>query len=142
MASDYPAPPDLLRAPLLHQDDTSFLHPPIDWAAWFRAAGLAHRATAGARFSQADHALDAAVAGAGVVLGRISLAERDIREGRLVMPYPLALTTEAVTRVVHPAGAETRPQVRTFLDWLDGEIASLEAMSDGMTFVAAADVAT
>ncbi len=142
MALDYPDPADLARAPLLHQDDTAFLHPAIDWPAWFRAAGIVPHATAGARFSQADHALDAATAGAGVVLGRISLAERDIREGRLVMPYPLALATEAVTRVVYPAGAETRPQVRTFLDWLDREVASLEEMSKGMTFVSAADVAT
>jgi LysR family glycine cleavage system transcriptional activator len=118
------------------------LKPAIDWPAWFRAAGLPPRFSSGTRFSQADHALDAAASGAGVVLGRISLAERDLREGRLVMPYRVALTTEAVTRLVYPAGAETRPQVRTFIGWLETEIGSLEHFAQGMHFIPAADVAT
>jgi LysR family glycine cleavage system transcriptional activator len=141
LARDYPDPADLSRAPLLHQDDIAFLKPAIDWPAWFRAAGLPPRVAAGARFSQADHAIDAATAGGGVVLGRISLAERDLREGRLVIPYDIALTTEAVYRVVYPAGAETRPQIRTFIDWLEQEMTGLDAYSGGMRFVTAADVA-
>jgi LysR family glycine cleavage system transcriptional activator len=99
------------------------------------------RSSFGLRFSQADHAIDAALSGGGVVLGRISLAERDLREGRLVMPYKTALTTDAVYRVVYPDGADTRPQVRTFLDWLEQEAHSLDAHAKGMKFVAAADVA-
>jgi LysR family glycine cleavage system transcriptional activator len=141
LARTYPDPVDLARAPLLHQDDTAFLKPPIDWPAWFRAARLPPRFSAGARFSQADHAIDAAVAGAGVVLGRISLAERDLREGRLVMPYDIALTTEAVYRVVYPEGAEARPQVRTFIEWLDKEMTSLSSYAEGRRFIAASDVA-
>jgi LysR family glycine cleavage system transcriptional activator len=141
LARRYPEPADLAKAPLLHQDDISFLKPPIDWPAWFRAAGLPPRSSFGLRFSQADHAIDAALSGGGVVLGRISLAERDLREGRLVMPYKTALTTDAVYRVVYPDGADTRPQVRTFLDWLEQEAHSLDAHAKGMKFVAAADVA-
>ncbi len=141
LVKDFPTPADLSRAPLLHQDDITFLKPAIDWPAWFRAADLPPRFSAGARFSQADHAIDAATAGGGVVLGRISLAERDLREGRLVIPYDIALTTEAVYRVVYPAGAESRPQIRTFIDWLEEEVKGLSAYSEGMRFVAAADVA-
>jgi LysR family glycine cleavage system transcriptional activator len=141
LAHAYPDPADLAGAPLLHQDDITFLKPAIDWSAWFRAAGLEPRLPAGARFSQADHAIDAATAGGGVVLGRISLAERDLREGRLVVPYDIGLTTEAVYRVVYPAGAETRPQVRTFIDWLEQEVKGLDAYSDGMRFIPAAQVA-
>jgi LysR family glycine cleavage system transcriptional activator len=140
LAAQHPEPADLVRAPLLHQDDIAFLSPAIDWPAWFRAAGLPARVPAGARFSQADHAIDAAVSGAGVVLGRISLCERDLAEGRLVMPYDLALTTEAVYRVLYPAGAEARPQVRTFIDWLEREVQSLSALAGGRRFVAASDV--
>jgi LysR family glycine cleavage system transcriptional activator len=141
LAHAYPDPADLAGAPLLHQDDITFLKPAIDWSAWFRAAGLEPRLPAGARFSQADHAIDAATAGGGVVLGRISLAERDLREGRLVVPYDIGLTTEAVYRVVYPAGAETRPQVRTFIDWLEQEVKGLDAYSDGMRFIPAVQVA-
>lgn len=140
LAKDLPEPADLARAPLLHQDDTAFLKAAVDWPAWFRAANLPPRFSTGTRFSQADHALDAAIAGAGVVLGRISLAERDIVEGRLVMPYNLALASEAQYRVICPEGAENRAQIRAFIDWLEAETRSLEALKSGMTFVDAADL--
>ncbi|MEM7724179.1 MAG: transcriptional regulator GcvA [Pseudomonadota bacterium] len=141
MAAEYPRPEMLKDAPLLHQDDTRIFKPPMDWAAWFRAADLPAIPEAGAHFSQADHAIDAAAAGGGVVLGRMSLAERDLREGRLVMPYKLALTTEAQYRFVCPEGQETRPQVAAFLTWLKAEVADLSTHAEGLSFVAAADIA-
>lgn len=137
MARKYPQPADLARAPLLHQDDLAFLRPAVDWAAWFRAAGLPPRFASGTRFSQADHAIDAATAGAGVVLGRISLAERDLKEGRLVMPYRIALRTAAEYRFVCPEALQTRPQVRAFSEWLDREATTLDAFAEGMGFVEA-----
>ena len=109
LAEQYPTPGDLARAPLLHYDDLKFLKPVVDWPAWFRAANLPPRFAAGARFSQADHAIDAAVAGAGAVLGRISLAEKDLSEKRLVMPYKIGLTTAAGYRFVCPEGTEVAP---------------------------------
>lgn len=140
MAVHYPTPADLAAAPLLHQDDTRFLKPDIDWPAWFRAAGLPPRFAAGARFSQADHALDAAVAGGGVVLGRISLAEKDLAAGRLVIPYDLGLSTDAQYRFICPEGAELRPQVRAFREWIEVETATLDGYRSGMRFVDAAEV--
>lgn len=141
LARQYPVPSDLARAPLLHYDDLGFLKPTVDWPAWFRAAKLPPRFSAGARFSQADHALDAAAAGAGVILGRISLAEKDLAEGRLVMPYKIGLTTDAGYRFVCPAGAEARPQVFAFHEWVKAEVSTLNAYREGITFVDAADVA-
>lgn len=140
MARAFSTPQDLGRAPLLHQDDTAFLRAPIDWPAWFSAMGLPPPEGPGTRFSQADHAIDAAVAGGGVVLGRMSLAERDLREGRLVMPYGTALTSEAVYRVVYPEGAESRPQVKAFLSWLDQQVETLDDLGQGLSFIAARDV--
>lgn len=140
MAQQYPKPADLARAPLLHQDDIQFLKPAVDWPAWFRAAKLPTRFAAGARFSQADHAIDAALAGAGVVLGRISLAEKDLAEGRLVMPYKIGLTTDAQYSFVCPQGADARPQVRTFREWIEVEVATLEEYRDGFTLIDAAEV--
>lgn len=141
LARAYPEPADLARAPLLHQDDIRFLTPAIDWPSWFRAAGLDPVPEAGARFSQADHAIDAAVAGGGVVLGRISLAEKDLREGRLVTPYAVALSTEAQYRFVCPEGTETKPQVRSFLNWVEAQAEILHPYREGRIFVPAADVA-
>lgn len=140
MAELYPTPADLVRAPLLHQDDTAFLRSPIDWPAWFRAAKLIAPAPHGTHFSQADHAIGAATAGGGIVLGRMSLAERDLREGRLVMPYKLALTSDALYRVIYPEGAEARPQVAAFLNWLDEQLDTLGSLAEGLEFVAAREV--
>ncbi len=141
LARKYPTPADLRPAPLLHTEDIQFLRPSIDWPAWFAAAGLPHTPDTGARFSQADHAVDAAAAGGGVVLGRISLAEKDVREGRLVMPYKIGLTTEAKYRFVCPETQASRPQVQAFLTWIEAQTADLAAYAEGFSFVDAADVA-
>lgn len=140
LAKTYPKAADLARAPLLHQDDTRFIKPAVDWPAWFRAANLPPRFAAGARFSHADHAIDAAVAGAGVVLGRISLAEKDLREGRLVMPYKIGLTTDAHYSFVCPLGSDARPQVQIFREWIERETSTLKDFQNGITFVSAAEV--
>jgi len=141
LAATIPRPRDLRDAVLLHQDDTRFLDPPIDWPAWFRAAGLGDAPAAGPRFSQADHALDAAASGVGVVLGRAALAVPDIAAGRLVAPFDLGLSTEALYRFVCPDGAERRPQVAAFLDWIAGEVASASAALPVPRLVRAGDAA-
>ena len=141
VAAKYPRPESLRKATLLHQDDTAFLDPPIEFQAWFKAAGIGAAPTAGPRFSQADHALDAAIAGAGVVMGRISLAAEALRSGHLVMPFPLSLTTEAHYRFVCPEGAETRTQVAAFREWIVEEARGILQFDEGRQFVSAADVA-
>ncbi|MEL6644534.1 MAG: transcriptional regulator GcvA [Pseudomonadota bacterium] len=141
LAARFPTPADLRGATLLHQDDTAFLNPPIEFQAWFNAAGIGPAPRTGPRFSQADHALDAAMAGAGVVMGRISLAAEALRAGQLVMPFPLSLTTDAHYRFVCPEGAETRPQVAAFREWIVEEARGILPFDEGRTFVSAKDVA-
>lgn len=142
LAKQISTPADLVNATLLHQDDTAFLSPPMDWPAWFRAAGLPPVPKQGPRFSQADHAIDAAEAHAGVVLGRVSLTEKSLREGRLVAPFALSLTGDAHYRFLCPKGAETRAPVKTFLAWMQHEAASLEVYRTGRDFMAASQVPT
>lgn len=125
-------PRDLLALTLIHQDDTRFLRPDLDWTSWFRAMGVDHGPLPGPHFSQADHALDAAAAGGGVVLGRATLAARDLAEGRLVMPFPTGLVSNAGYRFLCRAGQETTPSVAGFLDWLKGEAAALGHLRDGV----------
>ena len=139
VAARVAAPADLCRETLIHQDDTAWLKPPVDWSAWFRAAGVAPPAMQGPRFSQADHALDAAQAGAGVVLGRVSLADQALRTGALVAPFDVTLVPSAHFRVLCPKGAETRPETRAFLDWLRDEVARMADHSADRRMVAAAD---
>jgi LysR family glycine cleavage system transcriptional activator len=140
LADKYPTPEALLKAPLLHQDDTNWLKPACDWPAWFRANGLEMGEVHGARFSQADHAIDAAEAGAGVVLGRISLTDRALRDRRLVAPYKTGLTTDAHYRMLCPLGSEQKPQFAAFLAWVRSETEKMRDHSHNRRMVPAKDV--
>ena len=141
MAELYPTPESLMSAPLIFDSSIDFLDPPCDWPAWFRAVDLDHTPEHGPRFSQSDHAVDAALAGVGVTLGRRALVVKDLYEGRLVAPYGIALSTEAHFRFVCPKGAETRPHISALRDWILTEIEKTAAISDALTLVAAQDVA-
>lgn len=139
MAEQYPTVQSLTQAPLLEDVSLDFLSPRPDWAAWFRAGGLAHTPVPNASFSQADHALDAALAGGGVVLTRTSLAQRYLARRQLVAPYDIALTTPAHFRFLCPQGTETRPQVAAFRDWLFAEVRALPSGLDGKALVPVSD---
>lgn len=142
LASKFKDAGDLSGATLIHDDSIAFLKPPCDWPTWCRAAGLDIDTRHGPRFSQADHALDAAMAGAGVVLGRISLATRAIETGRLVAPFDIGLVADAQFRFVCPKGTETRPQVKAFHDWMIDEIDTSRKFEDGRQLIRAGAVAS
>lgn len=140
LASQYPTPESLREAPLIFDESISFLDPPIDWPTWFRAVGMDFTPRRGAHFSNADHAIDAAVAGVGVVLGRRPMIIKDVIEGRLVMPFKTAVETDARFRFVCLAGAETQPKIAAFRDWFLAEIAKTAHISDGLTIVPVKDI--
>ncbi|MGC1494827.1 MAG: transcriptional regulator GcvA [Sulfitobacter sp.] len=122
LAQKYQTPESLLNAVLIVDDSISFLNPPCDWPAWFKAMGIDQKPSLGPLFSQADHAIDAALAGVGVVMGRRALVIKDLAEGRLVAPFPQALPTGARFRFLCSDGAETRPQIEAFKNWMLQEI--------------------
>jgi LysR family glycine cleavage system transcriptional activator len=77
---------DLRRATLIH---TEWKRPEIapDWRAWARLAGLADlRLDEGLRFTDDGHALQAAIAGHGVVIASLVLARPEIEAGLLDQP--------------------------------------------------------
>lgn len=122
LAEKYTTPESLTKAPLIFDDSINFLTPGCSWKEWFAAIGIDHDPSHGPRFSQADHAIDAALAGVGVVLGRRALVVKDIHEGRLALPFPKALRTGARFWFLCPEGSENRPQVSAFRDWMLTEI--------------------
>ena len=142
LAERYPTPESLVEAPLLIDDSLNFLDLRCDWAMWFRAVGVDYAPPSGVHFSQADHAVDAALAGAGAVLGRRALVIKDLHEGRLVAPYKIALKPEASFRFICPKGTENRPQIAAFRDWILSEIDKTAAVSDAMTIIPIEDIAT
>ncbi len=133
IARMYPTPQSLANAVLIVDESIDFLDPPVDWHSWFRAMDVDAQPTIGPRFSQADHAIDAALAGVGVALGRRALVIKDLAEGRLVAPFPIALPTGARFRFLCPEGTETRPQVAAFKTWVLQEIEKTAHVAKSMT---------
>ena len=95
----------------------------IDWAMWLKTAGVEgvdpHR---GPRFASSDHAVQAAIQGEGVVLGRSALVGDDLKAGRLVKPFSVSLPADLAYYVAYPAQTSQRPKVRAFRDWLFEEV--------------------
>lgn len=135
LVARYPTPHSLLDAPLLHDASLDFLDPPAGWVEWFRTVGIDHAPTPTARFSQADHALDASLAGIGVVLARTSLAQQYLASGQLIAPFDIALTTAAHFRFLCAEGTETRPQIAAFREWLFSEVRGLPTGLEGKTLI-------
>lgn len=135
LADQFPTVESLHDAPIIFDDSINFLSPTPDWTAWFNVMNAPYTPTHGPRFSQSDHALDAALAGVGIVLGRRALVVKDLDEGRLVAPFRTALATGARFSFLCPKGAESRPQIKAFRDWILVEIEKTAHITDGLTIV-------
>jgi LysR family glycine cleavage system transcriptional activator len=110
---------DLRSHKLIH--DVSIVTPEVqpDWRAWLAKAGANGIDPArGLRFSLADLALQAAINGFGVVLGRKTLARDDLRDGRLALPFELELPVSFSYFVVIPTSKFKDQAVGKFRDWL------------------------
>ncbi|MEM1199200.1 MAG: transcriptional regulator GcvA [Pseudomonadota bacterium] len=112
-------PEDLAQHVLIHDESLSFFENVPSWQVWCEAAGLTNiDLDGGVHFSLADHGLDAAVEGAGVVLGRIALAHFDLKSGRLVAPFALKIPVAYSFYVVSPMATKDDPKVTAFREWL------------------------
>ena len=117
----------LARLPLVH-DDTLINRAEVPtWTDWFRKAGVADPdVSRGLRFNSADHALDAAGEGAGVLLAHSVLAYDELRTGRLVIPVDLTLDTGRAYHVVWAKRRRQTARVDAFRTWIRQEIAALD----------------
>ena len=110
------APTDLRHTTLLHDE------PKGAWRAWFEHAGVTPpRRTSGVVFNDAGMALQAAVEGQGVALGRLLLAAEDLAVGRLVQPFDVSMPNDFSYWLVYPRASAGRPDVAAFRAWLLAE---------------------
>ncbi|WP_299619491.1 transcriptional regulator GcvA [Pelagibius sp.] len=93
-----------------------------EWIKWLKAAGLETLAQRrGPQFSDAGLMMQAAIEGQGVALGQWVLVADDLAAGRLVEPFDLRVPSDGAYYLVTPPGAEARPKVKVFCDWLETE---------------------
>ena len=108
-------PQDLAHHTLLHTTTSR-----EDWQLWLTAAGLpvSIAARRGLSFDQSFMAVEAAVDGLGVALGRTRFVEADIAAGRLVVPFDVVLPADAGFYIVAPEETADTPKIALFRDWL------------------------
>jgi LysR family glycine cleavage system transcriptional activator len=112
-------PEDLAHHTLLHATVSR-----EDWQLWLTAAGLpvSLATRRGLSFDQSFMAIQAAVEGLGVALGRTRFVEADIAAGRLVVPFDVVLPADAGFYIVAPEATADTPKITLFRDWLIGSV--------------------
>ena len=107
------SPEDLAALPLLPYDD---------WPRWFTEAGVVPPPLQFYADDYPTHELDATAAmeGVGVALLSPTLFAAQLREGKLIQPFPYVMRGPAQHYMLLKAG-EKRPAVLRFRDWLRDE---------------------
>ncbi len=117
-----------LREPVDLQRATLLRNPWTPWARWFRAVGLNWpEPSMGPIFDDGTLLLRTALQGDGVALGRQWLAIDEIRAGRLVTPFDLAVRDDFSYWLVWPTGRTANPEATRFREWLAQKAADEEA---------------
>lgn len=110
-------PADLAGVTLLHDNMTD-----LGWPEWIRSAGEKLQfADRGPRFSHTAGAIDAAVSGHGIALGRTALVADDLKAGRLVRPFDHVACSDYTYYALWPEKPRRSDQTQIVLDELRAE---------------------
>ena len=118
---------DLRHATLLHWDTSELTWAVstrdwMDWQSWLARAGMADLSLEQQMvFGDYALALQAAIAGHGVVLGSQPILRDIMAAGLLVNPFGVMLDTSIGYDLVMTPEARDRPQVQYFADWIASE---------------------
>ena len=102
-----------------------------DWKIWTKAVGIEDiNLDHGPHFTIESMAIEAAINGNGVALVSHHAVAEDLKAGRLVKPFDLALPADFSYWLVCPHEYLRRAKVKAFCDWL-----LEEAAEDSMAMV-------
>lgn len=125
------SPHDLASIPLIHWDisQLEWAHETRRWFTWERwlervdAGGV--ECSHGIRFNDYGLAVQAAIAGQGVILASSPILNDTIESGLLMQPLAQTVSTDIGYDVVVNAEAASRPDVQAFIDWIDTTASSM-----------------
>lgn len=115
---------DLTRARLIHDrtmSSTKLEFP--DWDSWLADAGVEAPEEGALQFSSSLAAIQAAIDGHGVILGRSALIDEELKSGRLVAPFDKESRSGYGYYVVTVQQAPLAPRIEAFRKWLLDEAA-------------------
>lgn len=123
LAARLKTPADLASVTLVHDDSPDDDQSCPTWQMWLRAAGINDVDwNRGPRFTQSSLVLEAALHGKGVALAKATLAEADLKAGRLVRLFGDTTPIDFAYYIVGPQRKLKLPKVAAFIDWLRGEV--------------------
>jgi LysR family glycine cleavage system transcriptional activator len=112
-------PADLANHTLLAVDMPAGMALTVDWAPWFAAMAVPEmKMKNSVRFTQYADAVAAAVAGQGVVIGRLPLLKDLVADRRLVAPFKSAATSRRGYFLAMSSHGRRNDDARGFADWL------------------------
>ena len=117
------APADLADQTLLTIDGPGMGEAPtFDWDPWLEIMNLPElRMKSTVRFTHYTDAVAAAVAGQGVVIGRMPLLAELLRDGRLVAPFGEGASSQRGYFIEASRRATSNPDAQDFMRWLRAE---------------------
>jgi len=119
-------PADLKKHVLLHNHSMDFDPNAPTWQTWLEETGTRGvDVSRGMHFSLPDHGLQAAIDGAGVVLGWRFLSAKDVEAGRVVELFDAAIPLGSTFYLVYPEAQSRRPNIAALRNWI------LEEVKDG-----------
>jgi DNA-binding transcriptional LysR family regulator len=118
-------PADLAHHTLL-TIDMQDMAPTADWEPWLQLMGIDDlQMKHTMRFTQYGEAVAAAVAGQGVVIGRLPLLDALVKERKLVAPFRTPAASQRGYFVTSAPRAARNPDAQAFAAWLQQEAAAL-----------------
>jgi DNA-binding transcriptional LysR family regulator len=92
------------------------------WDDWARSAGMTEPLPEGMTFSEAALCINAAISGLGVALAWDILVEDELRDGRLVRPFPQEVRAEFNLWFVTAKNRGTDPKTAAFKAWIKRQL--------------------
>ena len=122
--------------PLLHLKSHQDGHDHPGWVAWFTAFG--HRLTGpgrGVHYPSARLAMDAVRQNVGFLACGLSLLLADLETGSIVLPFPASdhIAAPHPYRLRIRADAAPRPQIQSFVAWLDEQAKATQRQIETLT---------
>jgi LysR family glycine cleavage system transcriptional activator len=106
-------PGDLTAWPHIHDAERK------DWHLWLQAQGVTEIGPPrGPAFDDPSLLLTAVLAGQGAALAPAAIAALDLAKGRLIKLFDIAWPDDFAYYLVYPEGADQRPKVAAFRDWI------------------------
>lgn len=122
IAGQLRSPDDLVDQTLLTIDTPKHEAPTVDWEPWLEVMGLTDlRMKNSVRFTQYTDAVAAAVAGQGVVIGRLPLLRELVESGSLLAPFGTDVASRRAYFIESSRRAAGNADAQDFVRWLRAE---------------------